>query len=91
MTDFSEKNSLNLSKDLMNSLSYADLFKPGYYNSNLNQNLLNAIDLNTLINSNPYFLSTLESLKNISQSVNRNIPYNTNVKFILIKDKSLQL
>jgi hypothetical protein len=83
MQDFLEKNKTNFNPEMLNSLNFSDLFKAGMLNSSQGGNFINQVDLNNLLSSNPLFLSTIESFKNISRTLNINYPFNS-VKLILI-------
>jgi hypothetical protein len=84
MGDFLDKSSSNFSQEMLNSLSFGYLFKPGFYNNGINSNYINSIDINNLLTANPILFNTIESFKNISRSMNMNFPFNNNV-FIYIK------
>lgn len=75
MGDFADKSTLNFNQELINTLSFTDLFKPGYFNSNIKANLLNSMKLSALLFSNAYLINTLELFKNISRSLNINFPF----------------
>ena len=81
MKDFWLKNTENFTTDLMNTINFGELFKPGVLNPQKNANLL-GIDLGTLFSQNPLILSTLESFKNFSRTLNMNFPFPNVIKII---------
>jgi hypothetical protein len=82
MKDFWLKNTENFTSDLMSTINFGELFKPGVLNPQRNANLL-GMDLGTLFSHNPLILSTLESFKNFSRTLNMNFPFSNVIKYFL--------
>lgn len=93
MTEFSEKNASTFGADLTNKVNLQELFKPGTVNSQNGLNPLNNIDFNNLfgnLDKNPLFLSTLESIKNISRNIS-NLNYGINNVRNFLKNQNVQI
>jgi hypothetical protein len=72
LKDFRLKNTAFFTQDLIESISFAALFKPGFVYKHQQTPNLGMMDLNSVFSNNPYILSTLESFKNFSRSLNMN-------------------
>jgi hypothetical protein len=66
------KNGSLFPQDLIDTISFAALFKPGFVYKQPQTHNFGMMDLNSVFSNNPLILSTLESFKNFSRSLNMN-------------------
>jgi hypothetical protein len=80
LKDFSIKNAEIFSQELINSISFSQLFKPEFLIPSKNSD---GMDYNSFLSSNPLILSTLESFKNLSKNFG-NMQYSYNNVIIIL-------